>query len=280
VSKKKKKPVHPLSTARVPAGAVGIHWFGQSSFGIKSSAGKVLLTDPYFPRERPPEKFLHDRSPADEATLPGEVVLLTHDHGDHTCIESLARLRGALPAITIVGPPESIAHLAREGFDPMGLVTVQAGARIETEGFVIHAVLSKLPEGSPERGIKPPDCLHLGFVIETGGGRIYLTGDPQNNFADSPDLVRPVVALAPDLGLLTTHPVEGEFPFFDGSAQTARLVGLKAAIPSHYECFVKRTYDPVAWAGAFADAAPQRIILPYNGYCLYSASGNWVRCGY
>ena len=276
---KKKKHDHPLSTVSVPEGAVGIHWFGQSSFALKSDRGRVLLTDPYFPRERPPEKFVRPLPPVQEAVLPGDLVLLTHDHSDHTCIESLERLRASLPAISIVGPPESIAHMTRSGFDPMGLVSIEAGRMVEAEGYRIHAVLSKLPQGSPERGIQPPNCLHLGYVIETSGGRIYLTGDPQNDFADVDALVDPVAALAPDLGLLTTHPSEGEFPFFEGSAKLARRLGLKAAIPAHYETFVKRTYDPVAWAGALG-AGLLKIIIPYNGFCLYSASGNWVRCGY
>lgn len=277
---RKKKPLHPLSTAVIPKGAVGIHWFGQSSFALKNDQGRVLLTDPYFPRERPPEKFLRPVAPVQESMLPGDVVVVTHDHGDHTCIESLERLRASLPAIAIVGPPESIEHMKRSGFDPMGLVTMEAGGTIETEGYRIHAVLSKLPQGSPERGIQPPNCLHLGFVIEASGGRVYLSGDPQNNFGDVDALVDPVAALKPDLGLLTAHPSEGEFPFFDGSARIARRIGLKAAIPSHYECFVKRTYDPFAWAAALDGGVPLKIIIPYNGFCLYSAEGNWVRCGY
>jgi len=265
---------------RVPKGAVGVHWFSQSSFALKGEDGRVLLADPYFPRERPPEKFVRPVPPVVESALPADLVLLTHDHGDHTCIESLERLRASLPAIAIVGPPESIEHMKKSGFDPMGLVSIEAGGRVDVEGFTIHAVLAKLPEGSPERAIKPPNCIHLGFVIETSGGRVYLSGDPQNDFAEVDRLVEPVAALAPDLGLLTTHPSEGEFPFFDGSAKAARRIGLKAAIPAHYECFVKRNYDPVVWAAAFGDGAPLRIIIPYNGFCLYSAAGNWVRCGY
>ncbi len=280
MSKKKKKAAHPLTTVNVPPRAIGIHWFGQSSFGIKSDTGRVVLIDPYFPRERPPEKFLRPASPVDEVSLPGDVILLTHDHSDHTCIESLVRLRASMPAITIVGPPESIGHLGRSGFDPVGLVTIEAGGTVELFDFVIHAVLSKLPEGSPARGIMPPNTTHLGFVVETSGGRLYVSGDPQNDFAELESLVSPIAALKPDIGLLTTHPSEGEFPFFDGSARIARLIGLKAAIPAHYECFVKRTYDPYAWAAAFEDGAPLKLILPYNGFCLFSAGNNWVRWGY
>jgi L-ascorbate metabolism protein UlaG (beta-lactamase superfamily) len=279
VSRRRKRQPHPLASVSIPRGSVGIHWFGQSSFALKNEQGSVLLADPYFPHERPPEKFIHEMPPAVESTLPADVVLLTHDHGDHTCLESLERLRAMLPAVPIAGPPDSIEHVRRGGLDPIGLEAIEAGSTAEIGGFTVHAVLAKLPGGSPERGIEPPNCLHLGFVIETSGGRVYLSGDPQNDFADVEALVAPVAALAPDLGLLTTHPSEGEFPSFEGSAKIARLIGLKAALPSHYGCFVKRDYDPAAWAEAFGPGVPLRIIIPYNGFCLYSASGNWVRFG-
>ncbi len=277
---RKKKHDHPLAAAAVPKEAVGIHWFGQSSFALKSDQGSVLLTDPYFPRERPPEKFLRPTPPVHESDLPADVVVVTHDHSDHTCIESLERLRASLPAVPIIGPPESVEHMKRSGFDPIGLVSMEPGATVEAAGYRIHAVLAKLPQGSPERGIQPPNCLHLGFVLETSGGRVYLSGDPQNDFGDVDALVEPVAARCPDLGLLTTHPSEGEFPFFEGSAKIARRLALKAAIPAHYECFVKRNYDPAAWAAALGGGLPLKIIIPYNGYCVYSAVGNWVRCGY
>ena len=75
---------------------------------------------------------------------------------------------------------------------------------------------------------------------------------------------------APDIGFLTTHPNEGEFPYFDGSVKTALKLGLKAAVPAHYECFVKRTYDPQEWAAQFPADGPQTVIIPYNGSTVYA----------
>jgi hypothetical protein len=45
--------MHPFVNLAVPAGAVAIHWFEQSSFALKNSAGKIALIDPYFPHDRP-----------------------------------------------------------------------------------------------------------------------------------------------------------------------------------------------------------------------------------
>src|SRR5687768_13475282 len=76
---------HALNTLAVPAGAVAIWWFGQSSFALKDGSGTVVQIDPFFPRDRPPERFIHAEPPLDEAELRTDYVLLTHDHSDHTC---------------------------------------------------------------------------------------------------------------------------------------------------------------------------------------------------
>jgi L-ascorbate metabolism protein UlaG (beta-lactamase superfamily) len=263
---------HPLMQTTIPAGAVGIHWFGQASFALKDATGAIVLVDPWFPQNRPPEKFIHSEPPFDARTMKVDAVLLTHNHSDHTCAESLARIAATSPGVRIIGTRESIEKLRTSGMEDRRFQIVGPGDSVEAATFRAHAVLSKLPDTSP--------MLHLGYVIETGGGRIYVSGDPQNDFGTNPRLLEPVAALGPDIGFLTTHPTEGEFPFFEGTARTARAIGLKAAVPSHYACLVKRTYDPHQWAEAFPGATPLRIIVPYDGFIAYSAKQNWVRAGY
>ncbi|NJN84313.1 MAG: hypothetical protein HC802_19895 [Caldilineaceae bacterium] len=112
---------------------------------------------------------------------------------------------------------------------------------------------------------------HLGYVVESGPVRLYITGDPINTFAEYDELIQPIRELRPQIGLLTTHPSEGEFPFFEGSVKMAVKLGLAAAVPAHYACFVKRTYDPQAWAAGFPDDGPTPLIIPYNTAIVYPA---------
>ena len=261
--------MHPFNELSVPAGKIGIHWFGQNSFALKDPEGTVLLVDPYFPHDRPVERFIYRQPPLDEAELRTDLVLLTHDHGDHTCIESLTRIHGAYPEARFIGPVESVKRMADAGFPEGFLVTATAGSSIQLGALTVHAVWSKPPEGEPEDGIRPPDVQHLGLVIELGGVRVYVTGDMINTFADHDELMAPVVALKPEIGLLTMHPTEGEFPYFDGAIKLAVRLGLKAAVPAHYACFVKRTYDPCAWAKLLPEDGPEAIIIPYDGTVLY-----------
>jgi L-ascorbate metabolism protein UlaG (beta-lactamase superfamily) len=264
--------MHVFNALSVPAGKIGIHWFGQNSFALKDTPGTVVMIDPYFPHDRPPERFIHAEPPLDEATLKTDLVLLTHDHGDHTCVESLQRLRAGSPEAVFVGPHESVARMAEAGFPEASLIVATAGASMDVAGLTVHAIWSKPPEGAPEDGISPPDVQHLGYVIEIGGVRVYVTGDMINTFADHDDLVCPVADLAPDIGLLTMHPTEGEFPYFDGAVKLAVRLGLDAVVPAHYDCFVKRTYDPYAWAKLLPEEGPEPVIIPYNDWVIYPSS--------
>lgn len=258
-----------LTDLVVPQGAVGIHWFGQSSFAFRDAAGVVLQVDPYFPRERPAEEFIHAEPPLDEKTLRTDYVLLTHDHGDHTCIESLLRIHAAFPDTHFYGPHESMTRLRASGIPEVFLTSVTAGDTRRLGALKLHAVWAKPPAGVPEDGIPAPDVEHLGYVLDFGMIRVYISGDPINTISRHDDLLESIAAHRPDIGLLTTHPTEGEFPYFEGTVEMARKLKLKAVVPAHYDCFVKRTYDPAIWAAAFPHAGPRPIIIPYNEAIVY-----------
>lgn len=264
--------MHPFYALAVPSGAVGIHWFGQSSFAFKDAGGTVVQVDPYFPSERPAERFIHAQPPLDETTLPTNLVLLTHNHRDHTWPESLLKIHHAFGDCRFVGPVESIENLRGHGIPEASLILVNAGDTLELDDVTIHVVWAKPPHGAPEDGIQPPDVQHFGFVVEMGGVRIYVSGDPIHTFADHDELTQPIADLRPDIGLLTTHPDEGEFPFFAGSAKMAQKIGVKTAVPAHYQCFVKRNYDPQAWVAAFPQDEPKLILIPYNRAVVYRPS--------
>ncbi len=262
--------MHPLATFSVPPGHVAIHWFEQSCYAVKDAAGSVLQVDPYFPRQRAPERFIHAQPPLDEATLPTDFVLLTHNHSDHTWPESISRIRDAFPDCLFVGPQESIDKiLAETEVEPSHTQVIEAGESVELASYTVHAVYAKPPAGNPGAGIKPPDVTHLGYVVAVDGVRLYFSGDPIHTFADHPELTQPVAKLQPQVGLLTTHPSEGEFPFFAGSVRMAQAVGLSHAVPAHRACFVKRDYNPDEWAAQFPAGGPSPLIIPRNSHIVY-----------
>jgi L-ascorbate metabolism protein UlaG (beta-lactamase superfamily) len=261
--------MHPFEDLAVPAHSLGIHWFGQNSFGLKDAAGTIVQVDPYYPHERPADRFLHPRPPLLEAALRTDFVLLTHYHGDHTCLESIGRIRAAYPQVRCVGPAESIQALRQAGFPQAQLTVIAAGQRVAMGSMAAHALWSKPPEGLPQDSISAPDVQHLGYVVEAGRVRAYISGDLVNTFAEHEFLLKPVRDLAPDIGMITLHPTEGEFPTFVGAAKMAASLGLKAAVPAHYSCFTSRNYDPHAWAAHLPAGGSALLVIPYNQAIVY-----------
>ena len=264
--------MHPFTQLPVPQGAAAVHWFEQSSFAIRDTAGTLTLIDPYSPHDRPTDRFIHTEPPIDEAAWPADFVLLTHAHGDHTHPETLARLHAAAPAARYLGPQEAIDQIVDETPIPPALCTaVGAGDRVEIGSMAAHLVYAKPPDGDPDAGITPPDTPHLGFVVDAGQHRLYFSGDPINTFAEHESLTAPVAALQPTVGFLTNHPTEGEFPYFDGCVRMAMRCGVGIACPAHYACFVERDYDPNAWADCFPADGPATRIIPRNSHVIFEA---------
>lgn len=263
--------MHPLVDLKVPEGAVAVHWFEQSSFALKDAAGTIVQIDPYFPRERPADRFIHTESPLDESALPTDFVLLTHAHGDHTCSESIRRIWEISDATRFVGPHESTRQIATETDVAVGNITeISAGESATLNDLTVHAVYAKPPEGDASADIAPPDVTHLGYVIVSNGVALYFSGDPINNFAEHDTLISAVSTYKPDVGFLTNHPTEGEFPFYEGCVKMATRIGLKHAVPVHRACFVTRDYDPNEWANQFPADGPKPLIIERNSHIIYS----------
>ena len=263
--------MHTFEELSIPSDGIGIHWFGQSTYALKHPDGTIIQVDPYYPRERPNNQFIHPQPPLDEASLRTDGVILTHNHGDHTCIESITRLDKAYPDVRYIGPSESIGSMAANGIAPEKMIEVTEGGSATIGNITAQAVWAKPPQGKPEDDICPPDVQHLGFVVEIGKVKVYISGDPINTFANHSELLAPIRKLGPHIGFLTTHPDEGEFPYFDGSVKMASALNLHTAVPAHYNCFVSRNYDPNLWAASFPDNGPEPLIIPYNRSVVYTA---------
>ena len=261
--------MHAFESLNIPEHHVGIHWFGQSSYAFKSAADTIIQVAPYFPHERTPDRFIHPDPPLVEAELETHYVILTHNHGDHTCIESIDRIYRAFPTCQYIGPPESIQNLRENGIPEDLRTEVTAGDTQTLTDVTAHVVWAKPPSGDPEADIKAPDVQHLGYVLKFGSVILWVSGDPINNFADRDEILTTISMHDPDIGILTTHPSEGEFPFFPGAVETAFKLGLRVVIPAHSLCFTTRNYDPSEFVNAFPEDGPFPGGLPYNSAIVY-----------
>src|SRR5437588_11355294 len=102
-------------------GLAAFWWLGQHSFIVKI-AGKRIYIDPYFAassaRQTPPLLRMDELGNAD-------IALVTHDHGDHLCPESLSNLATNSPSARFVGPRATTERMINgstipsERFDPI-----------------------------------------------------------------------------------------------------------------------------------------------------------------
>jgi len=49
--------MHPFEDLVVPKGSVGIHWFGQSTLGLKDPQGTIVQVDHLLPARAPRRPF-------------------------------------------------------------------------------------------------------------------------------------------------------------------------------------------------------------------------------
>jgi L-ascorbate metabolism protein UlaG (beta-lactamase superfamily) len=224
------------------------------------------MVDPFFSRPGPPEKYLLEEAPLRAGEIEPDAVLCTHDHSDHTDPAFLSELASVSPSIRFFGPPESVARMVAAGVPRDRATTLQNGQTFGVRGAAIRVVLSKTAHVS--------DVAHFGYIIESGGLKVYNTGDIMRGVTDEPSLMQPLREAAPHVALMTTSPTEEEFPDFAEAARLATGIGARVAVPAHYHCFARRTFDPAPFLDEFSPSSTTRpLVIPYCGCCVFSLSG-------
>lgn len=246
----------------VPDGSVAIWWLGQNSY-VLQGAGVRLMVDPFFSRPGQPSRYFHEAAPIAADEIQPDAVFCTHDHSDHTDPPFLTALAQHSPATRFFGPPESVRRMAEMGLAIKRITPLEQGERVKIGAVSVEVVLSKTPKIS--------DVGHFGYIFDFSGPRIYDTGDIMRGVTGEPSLMEPLRQAAPHVALITTSPTEEEFPDFAEAAELARTIGARVAVPSHYNCFADRTFDPTGFAAQFRrDEATQPQIIPYCDCFVFS----------
>jgi L-ascorbate metabolism protein UlaG (beta-lactamase superfamily) len=252
-----------IRTQAVSQNSVAIWWLGQNSYVIKG-ASVCIMIDPFFSRPGDPARYVHDESPIRPDELQPDAVFCTHNHSDHTDPGFLVPLAQHSPATRFLGPPESAQAMTEAGIAADRVRALGNGEVVQVGVASVQVVLSKTPAVS--------DVAHLGYIAELAGVRIYNTGDIMRGVTREPSLMEPLCSAAPHIALITTSPTEEEFPDFDEAAQLAAAIGARVAVPAHYDCFAKRTFDPAPFAERLRGSAATRAeIIPYCGCFLFAS---------
>lgn len=215
-----------------------LRWHGHSFFSVLTASGTRLVVDPFFQATR--------KRPDD---IKADLVLVTHAHGDHA--GDAAKL-GA----PILSVHETAEELARRGASATGM---GIGGFYRFRDVKIwcapahHSSSFDGDEGSPANGGDP-----CGFVVDDGTTRFYHAGDT-GIFGDMRtvirDLLQPHVAAVP-IGDHYTMGVEH-------AARAVDWLGVRLALPMHYDTFPAIRADPKEFERFVALHAPQaRVVVP------------------
>jgi len=168
------------SSQAVPPGtppANSVTYVANSGFLLRAG-GKAILIDALFDGfpgaytlpASVREPLLAGHPPFDGIDL----ILATHDHGDHFSAAAVRRALESNPRAVFVGPAAAVAALTGLG-DRARSLEVAEGQRGTLEVNRIRIDAMRLSHGTPPPG--RPDIVNLAYLVTAGGVKFFHTGD-------------------------------------------------------------------------------------------------------
>jgi L-ascorbate metabolism protein UlaG (beta-lactamase superfamily) len=256
-----------LVAGSAAAQRIEVMWLGHAAFRVTSTAGKVIVIDPFFKKNpRTPPKYK-------ELAALGKVdlILVTHGHGDHVAdLTELATLTGA----TVVANFELANNLVSIGLlEGSKTIAMNKGGTVTPLGpaIKIHMVPAEHSSGVDLSTMKPdaPPPRHLaggeavGYVIEFENRfTLYATGDTDvfGDMALIGKFYKPDLALVCIGGHFTMDPERAAYAMRE-------LVRPKQVIPMHYGTFPVINRTPAELKAALGNA-PVKVIEAKPGEAL------------
>jgi L-ascorbate metabolism protein UlaG (beta-lactamase superfamily) len=242
--------IDPKVLTDLEAVAVTTWWLGNAGFAI-NAAGTLILIDPVI-------ELADDRDPVtSEIGLPllvplpirarnidrCDLVLLTHDDGDHLAPRTVAELMVRTHAL-FVGTERTVRRLRKHGVPEQRLQVAQYGQPLHVGDVTITSTPANHQEadGHTKRG----DC--CGFIVHAAGVAFWHPND--TSLLDEHLKVRGI-----DVLLL---PIAPHVLGTDGAIAVAESTGAPHIIPCHYGTYDSDVYwctgDPAAVADGISDA--------------------------
>ncbi|QDC08186.1 MBL fold metallo-hydrolase [Oceanicola sp. D3] len=205
-------------------GSITIHPVDHASFVMETPAGTIYV-DP-----------VGDAAAYADFPKP-DLILVTHEHGDHFNAETLAALKGEAHLITNPAVAEKLADMAPEE-------VLANGDSTEWNGVAIDAIPAY--NTTEERLNFHPQGRDNGYVLTIDGFRTYISGDTE----DIPEM-RALEDI--DLAFVCMN-----LPFTmtaQAAASAVKEFAPSYVYPYHYRGRDGGTQDPEAFAAMVADTA-------------------------
>ena len=236
---------------------VELLYLGHSTIRITSTAGKVIVIDPFLTKNpKAPEKY-RDLKALGKVDL----ILVTHGHGDHARdLGELARLTGA----TVIANWEYAFQLGNIGLiDIDKAIGMNKGGTVAPlgRGIKVHMVPAEHSSSVDllNLGLLTPDSNHrflaggvpVGYVVELENGfKIYHSGDTDvfGDMALINKFYRPDLALVCIGGHFTMGPERAAYA-------VRELIKPKQVIPIHYGTYPVINRTPAEFKAALGDSS-------------------------
>lgn len=168
---------------------------------IKITGETVIYVDPF--------KIENTEKDAD-------IILITHDHFDHFSPEDIGKV---IKSDTVLVVPKKMAKQA-SSISCSEQIIVEPGEKKQIGNIAIETV----PAYNPLKPFHPKGQGWVGYIIETGGIRIYVAGDT--------DITKENQEVVCDVAMV---PIGGKYTMdAKKAAELVNTIRPKTAIPTHY----------------------------------------------
>jgi L-ascorbate metabolism protein UlaG (beta-lactamase superfamily) len=263
----------PLEGWAQPVGRSGLRvtWLGHSTTLLEMDGVRVL-TDPVFGARASPVSFAGPKrfhpTPASIDELPElDAILLSHDHYDHLCIESLRLL--ARRGTTIVTSLGVGARLERLGFEAARIVELDWWEERSMLAGKLSFTATPAQHFSGRSLGDRNATLWSSWVVRTDRHRVFFSGDTglAEAFRDVGRRLGPFDLTLLEIGAF--HPAWGDIHLGPENALTAfEWLGGGALLPVHWGTFDLALHawdEPAETLLALAEARGARVLTPSLG---------------
>lgn len=199
-----------------------IKWIGQAGLLIEAD-GKTIMVDPYLSDSvEAINPYNYRRKPVDETLfdIKPDIIILTHNHLDHTDPDTLKRYIDADSKITVLASENAWQEVRTYGGVGNNYVMFNRGTQWTEGNIEFYAVYAEHSDNAA-----------IGVVIMYNGKNYYITGDTLYNeqiFADLPSKI--------DVVFLPINGVGNNMNAVDAK-RFAERIGAKKAVPIHWGMF-------------------------------------------
>lgn len=245
-------------------------WLGHAAFLLRLG-GKTLLLDPYLGevagpvRRYSPRRFVPPAMPP-ERLPPIDLLVISHNHYDHLCAETLHRLPNRA-GISVIVPLKLGRFFRRFGFRQV--IELDWHDSLALDGLGVTALPAI--HWSKRTAFDTNRTLWAGFALEAEGLRLYFAGDTAygpvfreigERYAPFDYGLVPIGAYEPRIIMAGHHANPEE------AVQIGRDIGAKRLVAMHWGTVMLTDEHPFEPPGRFRAAALQHGYGPEDAWVM------------